>query len=425
VVARVVLHADMDAFYASIEQRDRPELRGLPVIVGGTGTRGVVSAASYEARAYGVHSAMPSVEARRRCPDGIFLPGRMEHYVAVSRQILRLFEEITPAVEPLSVDEAFLDVTASQLLLGEPLAIAHRLKERVREQTGLTVSIGIAPSKMVAKIASALSKPDGLLAVPPDAVRSFLAPLGIERLWGVGPIGQSRLRALGLHTVGDVARADRAAIERTLGSHGVSLWKLANGDDPRAVEPGRERQSYGEENTFSRDLGDGEEIRSSIIAHAEAVGRRLRRDGRCGGTVTLKVKLAKGLGGGRYPLLTRRTSLPAATDDGHVLAEAALQLWQDWRLGARIRLVGVAVSGICEAPAMQLSLFRDEVVAGAGKRSSLNRAVDEIVDRFGVASISRGLVRAEKAAPTLTLKECRAPGGSGGSDEKPGTGNRK
>ena len=408
-MGRVILHADMDAFYASVEQRDRPELRGRPVIVGGTGVRGVVSAASYEARVFGVRSAMPTVEARRRCPQGIFLPGRMAHYVAISRQIQALFEEVTPEVEPLSVDEAFLDVTASLRLLGAPLEIGRRLKERVGTDTGLVVSVGIGPSKMVAKIASALGKPDGLLAVPPEAAREFLAPLPVAHLWGVGPVSQARLRELGCDTIGDVARAEQGVVEQALGTHGAALWELANGLDGRAVDPERERKSYGEENTFARDVGNGEEVRASIISHAEAVARRLRRDGRRGRVVTLKVKLAQRSAPGRYPLVSRQLSLPEATDDGHVVAQAALRLWQSWSLGSKIRLVGVAVSGISERSGTQLGLFGAAPSGVAAKRGALNRAVDAIVNRFGDGSIARGVQRVEKAAPTLSIKERRHP----------------
>jgi DNA polymerase-4 len=400
---RVILHADMDAFYASIEQRDNRELRGRPVIVGGIGGRGVVSAASYEARTFGVHSAMPTVAARRLCPDGVFLPGRMSHYAAVSRQIQAIFEEFTPEVEPLSLDEAFLDITASLRLLGAPLAIACELKARVRDRTGLVVSVGIGPTKMIAKIASALSKPDGLLEVRPQEARAFLAPLSIDHLWGVGPVTCERLRAAGFATLGDLARADPAHLQQRFGSHGLALRQLASGLDARIVEADRERKSYGEESTFERDLGDGEQVRSSIIAHAEAVARRLRHDRRCGSTVTLKVRLAARARPGKYPQRTRQLTLPAPTDDGRRISDAALRLWREWRLGERIRLVGVAISNIREAEPTQLPLFE----TARSKRGALNQAVDAIVARFGDDSISRGLARAPKAAPTLSLKERR------------------
>ncbi|HUI27860.1 MAG TPA: DNA polymerase IV [Candidatus Kryptonia bacterium] len=407
-MTRVILHADMDAFYASVEQRDRPELRGVPVIVGGTGGRGVVSAASYEARTFGVRSAMPSVEARRLCPAGVFLPGRMSHYVAVSREIQAVFAEFTPVVEPLSLDEAFLDVTQSLRLLGPPLEIGRRLKARVRERTQLPVSVGIGPSKMVAKIASALCKPDGLLEVAPDHVAAFLATLSIDHLWGVGPVTQAKLRAAGMQTVGDIAATDAAALQRLLGDHGIALWALASGHDERAVEADRARKSYGEENTFAHDVGDGDALRNSIIAHAEAVAQRLRRDCVAGYTVTLKVKLAQRIGPGRYPLLSRRTTLAKPTDDGKVVSDTALRLWHEWKLERKIRLVGVSVSGIATATRAQLSLF-DRKVDTSRKRAALNRAVDDIVARFGDASIARGLARVEKAAPTLAIKERLRP----------------
>ena len=401
-MTRVIVHADMDAFYAAIEQRDRPELRGKPVIVGGTGGRGVVAAASYEARRFGVRSAMPTVEARRLCPDGVFLPGRMDHYVAVSRKIQAIFEDFTPIVEPLSLDEAFLDVTGSLRLLGPPLEIGRQLKVRVREQTGLVVSVGIAPSKMVAKIASAWCKPDGLLEVSPDHVRDFLAPLDVDHLWGVGPVAQGKLRSAGLRTIGDIAAAEGSRLQRVLGDQGRALWELANGCDGRQVESDRERKSYGEENTFACDVSDGATVRESIIAHAEAVARRLRASGVTARTVTLKVKLAARIGPGRHPLITRRTTLPAPTDDGQLLSQTALRLWREWVRDQKVRLVGVSASGIAKAPA-QLGLFE----ARPAKRSALNRAVDDIVARFGETSISRGLIRTEKAAPTLSIKDAR------------------
>ncbi|HTO58515.1 MAG TPA: DNA polymerase IV [Pseudomonadales bacterium] len=409
-MARAIIHADMDAFYASVEQRDHPELRGLPVIVGGTGGRGVVSAASYEARTFGVRSAMPSVEARRLCPDGVFLPGRMAHYVAVSREIRAVFEEFTPVVEPLSLDEAFLDITESLRLLGPPIEIGRRLKTRVRERTQLAVSVGIAPTKMVAKIASAWCKPDGLLEVRPDGVAEFLAPLSIDHLWGVGPVTQTRLRSVGMNTIGDIAAADAATLQRVLGDHGVALWKLARGIDDRIVDADRGRKSYGEENTFSRDVGDGETVRSGIIAHAEAVARRLRHDCVVGSTIALKAKLADRIGPGRYRLLTRRTTLKTPTDDGKVISDVALRLWREWGLHRKIRLIGVSISGIrAAAAAEQLALFESGAPGATRKRSALNRAVDDIVARFGDASISRGLAKAEKAAPTLAIKERITP----------------
>ncbi|HJQ84968.1 MAG TPA: DNA polymerase IV, partial [Candidatus Binatia bacterium] len=251
----VILHADMDAFYASVEQRDRPELRGRPVIVGGTSTRGVVMAASYEARPFGVRSAMPTVQARALCPDAVFLPGDMAKYRRVSAQVRTVFESVSSAVEPLSLDEAFIDVTGSVRLLGAPVAIGRLLKERVRVATGLAATIGIGPGKMIAKIASDVAKPDGLLEVRAEEVTAFLEPLPVGRLWGVGPVTDAALARAGVRTVGELARCGPAAIEPFVGPRTAAhLAALARGDDPRTVVPDLAAKSYGEEGTFGRDV---------------------------------------------------------------------------------------------------------------------------------------------------------------------------
>jgi DNA polymerase-4 len=393
--ARVILHADMDAFYASVEQRDRPELRGRPVIVGGTSNRGVVMAASYEARPFGVHSAMPTVEARRRCPEAIFLHGDMGKYRAVGAQIRGLFQEITPLVEPLSLDEAFLDATGCERRLGAPLVIGRRLKERVRAVTGLVVSVGIGPTKMIAKIASDLSKPDGLLEVPAGDVEAFLHPLPVGRLWGVGPQTRGILDDAGITTIGDLVATPLARLQAVLGRGAEHLQRLARGADERDVDPDRDAKSYGEENTFGHDVRDDATVRDAIIAHAEAVARRLRRDGVRGGTVVLKVKLARRLGGGRFPNFTRQVALPEPSDDGHELARAALALWTEHRPAEAIRLVGVAATAIAAADAAQLGLFTHP---SRVRRAHLNAALDALAERFGEDSVRRG----RAAAPKLT-----------------------
>lgn len=392
-----IVHADMDAFYASVEQLDRPELRGRPVIVGGVGGRGVVSTASYEARRFGVRSAMPTHEARRLCPQGIFLAGRMERYVAVARQIRAVFHEFTPEVEPLSLDEAFLDVTRSLQLFGSARAIAVRLKERVREATGLTVSVGIGPTKMVAKIASDLGKPDGLVEVRADDVAAFLRPLPVRRLWGAGPRTCAALEQLGIRTLGELAAADAGRVARRLGDHAHALQALARGEDDRVVEPGRERKSYGEEQTFDQDQRDGALLRGTIAAQAETVARRLRADGRAARTVTLKYKLAQRSGPGRYPQHTRRVTLTAAVDDGTAIARAALALWDDVGAGLTVRLVGVAASGIEDRDAGQLALFAPPE---SRRSSDLNRALDQLAQRFGKDVVRR--------ADTLGARPSRA-----------------
>jgi len=381
----------MDAFYAAVEQRDHPELRGKPVIVGGRGNRSVVLTASYEARVFGVHSAMPGIHAHRLCPQGIFVPPRMSHYVAVARDIRRVFEEFTPLVEPLSLDEAFLDVTGSLRLFHDAVQLGQQLKARVRAVTELTVSVGVGPTKMVAKIASSLSKPDGLLQIAPEQVERFLRPLPVKELWGVGPRMQQTLQRLGLNTIAQLADASPERLERELGQHGVALWALAHGRDGGSVDADRRRRSYGEEETFARDLCDGPVIRRTIAAHADTVAARLRADGRRGRTVTLKLKLAQRIGPGKYPVLTRRLTLPTPADDGAAIAAAALQLWDGVKGRLVIRLIGVSVSGIEDQPSTQLTLFS----ANESRRRALNAALDALTARFGGTVIVRGAYAAD------------------------------
>jgi DNA polymerase IV len=406
--ARFILHADMDAFYASIEQRDHPELRGKPVIVGATSARGVVAAASYEARVFGVRSAMPGFEARRLCPQGVFLPANIGRYAEVSDQVHRVFENFTPLIEPLALDEAFLDITGSVGLFGGPLELARQLRAQVREATELAVSVGVAPCKLVAKIACSMSKPDGLRLIEPADVRAFLAPLPIRRLWGVGPVTGAELERLGFRTLADLANLDvRRALE-LLGQRGVELSKLARGEDERAVESDRAAKSCGEENTFEHDVGDREIIASAITAHAEAVARRLRRCGLRGRTVTLRIKLARRNGERSprvgtvsepiYPLLSRQKTLATPTDDGARIREIALALWDAEALGEPVRLIGVSLSGLESPSAEQLELFRP-------RRDPLGPVLDSIQDRFGKGAIRRAVVEPEKVTPTLQRKK--------------------
>jgi DNA polymerase-4 len=386
---RVVLHADMDAFYASVEQRDRPELRGRPVVVGGTSTRGVVSAASYEAREFGVRSAMPTSEARRLCRDAVFLPGDMKKYARESKRIFALFARFTPAVEGLSLDEAFLDLTGTQRLLGPPAEVGARLRAEVRRATGLAVSVGIAPVKLVAKIASDLAKPDGLLEVRPDEVRDFLAPLPVWRLPGVGPVAEARLAAAGFRRVGELAAADPERLRGQLGDAALAIARLARGEDLREVEPWREPVSYSEEGTFAADVSDPALLAKTARAHAEAVARRLRRDGLAARTVVLKLKLGRRRAAGPrgYPLLSRRVTLPEPTDDGAAVARAARELLARAAPGEPVRLLGVGVSGLARRDAGQLGLF--EPPDTISRRRRLNRALDEIARRFGTDVLQR------------------------------------
>ncbi|HEX9576980.1 MAG TPA: DNA polymerase IV [Myxococcales bacterium] len=367
---RAILHVDMDAFYASVEQRDDPRLRGKPVAVGGASRRGVVLAASYEARPFGVRSAMPMARAMRLCPQLVVVPPHFDQYAAASEQVFEVFHTFTPEVEGLSLDEAFLDVTRSQALLGAPLEQARAIKARIREKTQLSASVGLAEVKFAAKIASELSKPDGLLEVPRGQVREFLAPLPASRLWGVGPRTDEQLKSLGLRKIGDVARADRAFLEAQLGSVGPWLHDLANGIDPRAVEPDVEAKSIGAEETFEDDL-EGEELLPFLHQQALRVAARLRRAGVRARSVHLKVKYAD------FRIATRQETLPEPTDDGAEIYRIAARLLE--RVEARpIRLTGVH-AGELGRRAPQLGLFDEE----AKKRERLNRSLDEIARKFG------------------------------------------
>ena len=387
---RCVLHADMDAFYASVEQRDRPELRGRPVVVGGAGPRGVVAAASYEAREYGIHSAMPSGEAKRLCPDLVFVSGDMKRYATESRRIFEIFRTFSPLVEGLSLDEAFLDMTGSERLLGPAREVGERLRREVREATELPISVGIGPIKMVAKIASGAAKPDGLVEVRPEEVRSFLDPLSARKIWGVGPVAGERLDRLGYRTIGDLARANPDTLYSHLGDWGRSIGRLARGEDLREVEPHREAVSLSEENTFERDVADRSILEATIMTHAEAVARRLRRQGLLARTVVLKWRLGRRAKEGPrgYPVRTRQLTLTEPTDDGEVVSQVARSLLAD-ALAEPVRLLGVGVSGLVEGDgrASQLSLF--EVAEDAKsiqaplRKRELNRALDQLADRFG------------------------------------------
>lgn len=401
---RIIAHADMDAFYASVEQLDNPALRGLPVIVGGRSNRGVVTSASYEARKFGVRSAMPGYEARRLCPSGIFVPGRMDRYVEISRVVRRVFESFSPTVEPLSLDEAFIDLGGTEKLLGAPLEIGQALRRKVREETGLIVSVGIAPNKMTAKILSDMCKPDGLLALGPEYVREFLSALPVERLWGVGRVTLQRMHDLGINSVGGLAARDVASMRAAFGSSGMHLWELANGIDPRPVIGDWQRKSYGEENTFERDLElRGLELRRTLIAHGEAIGRRLRADAVKARTVTLKLKLARPLGQGRFPLVTRSSSLEHATNDGGEISNLAIDLISKVKEKDRIRLAGVQVHNLERAAETQLGLF-EAAPASDAKREKLNRALDTLAQRFGDEAVTRGMAHAERVSPTRRIK---------------------
>jgi DNA polymerase-4 len=373
---RQILHVDMDAFFASVEQKDDPSLIGKPVVVGGAARRGVVAAASYEAREFGVRSAMPMAEALRRCPRLVVVPPRGDRYGEVSRQVFDVFHQYTPLVEGLSIDEAFLDVTESRSLFGDGETIARRIKSDVLEVTGLTCSAGVAASKFVAKIASDLDKPNGLTVVPED-VAAFLAPLPIERMWGIGPKTAPQLRRLGYATLGDLARADPAALERAIGSWGVEIRELARGHDVRVVVPDRDAKSIGVECTYDLDLTSREAIARSLLAHASRVAERLTEAGVRARVVVVKLKLHD------FTSITRRTTLPSAASDTKTLHDACLGLLDRFPIDfrrARVRLTGVSTQDFDGGAAAQAALFPDRAQE---RRRELEGVLLRAKERFG------------------------------------------
>jgi len=399
-MTRSIIHLDMDAFYASVEVLDNPSLRGKPVIVGGGELRGVVSAASYEARTFGVHSALPTATAKRLCPGGIFLPVRMERYKEVSDKVFAIFRRFTPLVEPLSIDEAFLDVTGCERLFGSAEEVARKIKEAVREETGLTVSAGVAPNKFLAKIASDLGKPDGLTIVPPGNEIGFLDPLPVGKLWGVGKVTEQELRGKGIRTIGDLRRVPEGTLKRAFGSNGEHLHQLAHGIDDRPVETEHEAKSIGHEDTYDHDLRDRGAMRRELLSLSDRVSARLRRHGIRGKTVTLKVKYND------FVQVTRAATLSDPTDDGGTMYRVALDLLGNTEAGARpVRLLGISVSKLVPAAGTakadrleQLSLFGppragkrvETVPADLEKQQKLNRAVDRIREKFGPKGIVPG-----------------------------------
>ncbi|MEU4567230.1 DNA polymerase IV [Micromonospora sp. NPDC023956] len=370
-----ILHVDMDAFFASVEVRRRPELRGRPVVVGGVGPRGVVSSASYPARRYGVRSAMPTARARSLCPNAVFLPPDFPAYSAASRAVMRVFRDVTPLVEPLSLDEAFLDVAGARRLFGRPAEIARLIRARVAEEQELTCSVGVAPTKFVAKLGSTRAKPDGMLVVPAARVLEFLHPLPVDALWGVGERSATALRRLGLATIGDLAEAPAGMLRRAVGEAAAAhLRELAHGRDPRGVSPEQVEKSIGAETTFDTDVDDPEQIRRSLLALAEKAGARLRRAGQVGRTVALKVRLAD------FTLVSRSRTLGVPTDVTREIFDTVWALYTALDPGQLVRLVGVRIEGLSatEATPRQLALGAPEY----GWREA-EAAADAAAARFG------------------------------------------
>ncbi len=376
---RTVLHVDMDAFYAAVEQRDRPELRGKPVIVGadpkGGRGRGVVSTCSYEARRFGVHSAMPISVAFRLCPKGVYLPVNMDKYATVSKQVMAILRRFTDQVEPVSIDEAFLDVTGSERAFGSGEHIAARLKAEIRAELQLTASVGVATNKLVAKIASDMRKPDGLVRVAPGGEAAFLAPLPVRRLWGVGPKLEEQLAKLGVQAIGDLAGLEEAALSRRLGSHGHDLRRLARGEDDRQVQAeSGEAKSIGQENTYDEDQRDPAVLRRTLLGLADGVAARLRHHAVRGRTITLKYRDES------FATFTRSETLGAATDQGDVLFAVAWRLFQGVDTGKRVRLLGIYASGF--GSESQLGLFAPEPAPADALR-------DRVAARFGDEALTR------------------------------------
>ena len=367
----------MDAFYASVEQRDRPELRGRPVIVGADPRgRGVVAASSYEARRFGVHSAMPIGRAARLCPDGVFLPVDMEKYARVSREIMAILAEFTPLLEPLSIDEAFLDVTKTRALFGDGEEQARRIKSRIRTAVGLAASVGVASNKFIAKVASDLEKPDGLVVVTPGGEADFLAPLPVSRLWGAGRVTTADLESMGIRTIAQLAAIPPSHLQSRFGRGGALLSALAHGVDERAVEPFAPPKSMGAEETFERDHRDGERLRATLRGQAERVARELRAQGYAGRTVTLKLRFAD------FSTITRsHTGDP--TQDGLTVYREASALLDRVVLRQPVRLIGLSVAALGLAGQGQLALLGPDAV----RRERLARALDRLAERFGEASV--------------------------------------
>ncbi|RXZ50803.1 DNA polymerase IV [Agromyces fucosus] len=376
--ATPILHVDMDAFFVSVELLKRPDLRGKPVLVGGTAGRGVVSAASYEARRYGVNSAMPMSLALQRCPNAVVLRGDYASYTEYSRRVMNIFEEVTPLVEKLSIDEAFLDVSGARRLHGSPAEIAWRLRRRVHDETGLTCSVGVAATKFVAKVASSRAKPDGMLVVPADRTLEFLHPLPVSALWGVGKVTEESLTRIGLRTVGDVAAMPGDALQRALGpALAAKLAHLSMGIDARDVVTGREEKSIGHEVTFGYDLTDLEQLRRELLRLSDDVAVRLRRAGVVGRTVVLKLRY------GDFRTVTRSRTLGEPTDVARrIYDEASAALGELAGDGARIRLIGVRAEQLRPSGSGAMLWDPDEEWREA------ERTIDEVTARFG-----RGAVR--------------------------------
>jgi DNA polymerase-4 len=390
-VQKIFLHVDMDAFFASVEQHDNPELKGKPVVVGSPpDQRGVVAAASYEARAFGIHSAMPSRTAFQKCPDAVFVHGNMARYKEVSRQIMRIFESYTPLVQPLSIDEAFLNVTGAQRLFGDGQTIAEKIRHDILEETGLTASVGIAPNMFLAKLASDMNKPDGITVVPlrQEIIEQFLAPLPIGRMWGVGKVTQKKLLSLGLTTIGKLQQCDTKRLEKAIGRRAAEGFsRLAHGIDEREITLKTDDKSISNETTFKADATDPNSIVATYKRLIDKVGGRLRKAGFFATTVHLKLRWSD------FSTITRQTRLSIPCCDDITLRETGMALFNEHLQNRPVRLIGFGVSGLTKTDqpqTLQLNLFETPDTALHEKRSRLSHTADGIKHKYGDQSIQRG-----------------------------------
>ncbi len=382
---RLIIHVDMDAFFAAVEQLDHPEYRGKPVVVGadpkGGKGRGVVATASYEARQFGIRSAMPISRAYRLCPNAIYLRGRHRRYHEVSQQIMAILRDFSPVIQQISIDEAFLDMTGSMGLYPDPVALGRQIKERIRTETGLTASLGIASNKFVAKVASDLEKPDGLTYCPPGEETTFLAPLPIRRLWGVGEKTAQKLMQLGFRTIGDITAVPKEHLVKALGSWGLHLWKLANGIDHRPVSEQSVRKSISEETTFHEDVDDAEAIELTLFKIADRVSRAMRRKGWKGRTITLKIRYED------FETHTRSKTLGDYVYDAETLRAIGVQLFRKvWKGEKKIRLIGLGVSMLNTLGGEQLNLFGESAGYGGERIDAL---LEELKEKFGEDAVDR------------------------------------
>ncbi|MHC4662117.1 MAG: DNA polymerase IV [Planctomycetota bacterium] len=379
-----IMHVDMDAFYASVEERDEPSLKGKPVVVGGSAEgRGVVSAANYVARKYGIHSAMPAGRAKRLCPHAVFIKPRIRYYSTVSEHIFRIFRDYTPLIEPLSLDEAFLDVSGCERLLGDAVKIGREIQNRVRGELGLSSSVGIAPNKYLAKLASDLKKPNGFVVIPEESKLDILGPLAVSRLWGIGKVAQERLDKAGLHTIGQIRELSIKQLAAMFGVWGEKLYYLARGEDTREVVPEHEAKSISHETTFHKDISNRQELIDILLDVADNLAARIRRHNLWGRTLTLKVRYHD------FRRITRSKSLPAPTQHTLEIYNAAkcLLINKVSIPGGGVRLLGIGLSNLTTAPAFQKDLFG---ACDDEQEKLVDAVVDVIRNEFGRDAISRG-----------------------------------